>query len=97
MAGQDRELHIECNSVSSSTLPRPPKGLGSDGVLRQCFSTGLSEYTFQMLALVWRILACATAHKVVLKGRHIPGRLNVMADSLSKQGKFYRQRGLCIQ
>ena len=34
----------------------------------------------QMLALVWRILAWATSHQVVLKG-------NVMADSLSRQGK----------
>ena len=45
MASQDRELHIECNSVSSSTLPTPPKGSGSNGVLRQCYSSGLFEYS----------------------------------------------------
>ena len=45
MASQDRELHIECNSVTSPTLPTPPKESASDGVLRQCFRSGLSEYT----------------------------------------------------
>ena len=40
-----------------------------------------------LYALLWRILTWCTTHQVTLKARHIPGRLNVVADKLSRLGK----------
>ena len=36
-----------------------------------------------LCALLWRILTWCTKRQVILKARHIPGRLNVVADKLS--------------
>ena len=38
-------------------------------------------------ALLWRILSWCTRKQVALKARHIPGRLNVIADKLSRLGQ----------
>ena len=38
-------------------------------------------------ALLWRILSWCTRKQVTLKARHIPGRLNVIADKLSRPGQ----------
>ena len=35
-----------------------------------------------LCALLWRILAWCTQNQVILRARHIPGRLNVVADKL---------------
>ena len=40
-----------------------------------------------LCALLWRILTWCTRHQVTLKVRHIPGRLNVVADKLSRLGQ----------
>ena len=40
-----------------------------------------------LCALLWRILAWCTRKHVTLKARHIPGRLNVVADKLSRLGQ----------
>ena len=40
-----------------------------------------------LCALLWRILSCCTSKQVTLKARHIPGRLNVIADKLSRLGQ----------
>ena len=40
-----------------------------------------------LCALLWRILTWCTRHQVTLKARHIPGRLNVIADKLSRLGQ----------
>ena len=40
-----------------------------------------------LCALLWRILTWCTRKQVTLKARHIPGRLNVVADKLSRLGK----------
>ena len=40
-----------------------------------------------LCALLWRILAWCTRKQVTLKARHIPGRLNVVADKLSRLGQ----------
>ena len=40
-----------------------------------------------LCALLWRILTWCTNHQVMLKARHIPGHLNVIADKLSKLGQ----------
>ena len=37
--------------------------------------------------LLWRILSWCTSKQVTLKARHIPGRLNVIADKLSRLGQ----------
>ena len=40
-----------------------------------------------LCALLWRILTWCARRQVVLKARHIPGRLNVIADKLSRLGQ----------
>ena len=40
-----------------------------------------------LCALLWRILTWCTRKQVTLKVGHIPGRLNVVADKLSRLGK----------
>ena len=40
-----------------------------------------------LCALLWRILTWYTRKQVTLKARHIPGRLNVVADKLSRLGQ----------
>ena len=40
-----------------------------------------------LCALLWRILTWCTRNQVALKARHIPGRLNVVADKLSQLGQ----------
>ena len=40
-----------------------------------------------LCALLWRILTWCTKNQVTLKARHIPGRLNVVADKLSHLGQ----------
>ena len=40
-----------------------------------------------LCALLWRILSWCTKNQVTLKARHIPGRLNVVADKLSRLGQ----------
>ena len=40
-----------------------------------------------LCALLWRILSWCTRKQVTLKARHIPGRLNVIADKLSRLGQ----------
>ena len=37
-----------------------------------------------LCALLWRLLCWCNLRQVVLKARHIPGRLNVIADKLSR-------------
>ena len=37
-----------------------------------------------LCAVLWRILTWCIRHQVTLKARHIPGRLNVVADKLSR-------------
>ena len=41
-----------------------------------------------LCALLWRLLCWCNLRQVVLKARHIPGRLNVIADKLSRQGQI---------
>ena len=41
-----------------------------------------------LCALLWRILTWCTRRQVTLKARHIPGRLNVIADKLSRLGQI---------
>ena len=47
--------------------------------------------------LLWRILTCCTRHQVTLKAWHIPGRLNVVADKLSRLGQTIQTEWSLIQ
>ena len=40
-----------------------------------------------LCALLWRNLTLCTGKQVTLRARHIPGRLNVVADKLSRLGQ----------
>ena len=40
-----------------------------------------------MCALLWRILTSCTRRLVTFKARHIPGRLNMIVDKLSRKGQ----------
>ena len=44
-------------------------------------------HSFEMCALMWRILAWSNAREIQIRARHIPGNLNVIADSLSRRDK----------
>ena len=60
--------------------------------IRQLNSGLLSQqsggtHSFQMCDLVWRILAWSNASNIQIRARHIPGNLNVIADSLSSRDK----------
>ena len=50
-----------------------------------------------LCALLWRILSWCTRQQVTFRARHIPGRLNVIADMLSKLGQTIQQSGHFIQ
>ena len=41
----------------------------------------------EMCALIWRIMAWTNARGIQIRAKHIPGNLNVLADSLSKKDK----------
>ena len=41
-----------------------------------------------LCALLWRLLCWCNLRQIVLKARHIPGCLNVIADKLSRQGQI---------
>ena len=44
-------------------------------------------HSFKMCALMWRILAWCNAREIHIRARHIPGNLNVIADSLSRRDR----------
>ena len=44
-------------------------------------------HSFQMFALIWKIMAWSNAREIQVRARHIPGNLNVIADSLSRGDK----------
>ena len=50
-----------------------------------------------LCALLWRILTWCTRHQVTLKARHIPGRLNVVADKLSRLGQTIQTKWSILQ
>ena len=45
-----------------------------------------------LCALLWRILSWGTKKQVTLKARHIPSRLNMIADKLSRFGQTIQNR-----
>ena len=45
-------------------------------------------HSLPMFRLAWDILLLCQQHRIILLVRHIPGRLNVLADSLSKRNQI---------
>ena len=50
-----------------------------------------------LCALLWRILTWCTKYLVTLKARHVPGRLNVVADKLSRLGQTIQTEWSLLQ
>ena len=77
--------------------PTSPKTIPAFGARESCFSCHRQHYSCgihqqggrsgSLCALLWRLLCWCNLRQVVLKARHIPGRLNVIADKLSRQGQ----------
>ena len=44
-------------------------------------------HSMEMCALIWRILAFTNSRRIQIRARHVPGSLNVIADSLSRRDK----------
>ena len=44
-------------------------------------------HSIEMCALIWRILAFTNSRRIQIRVRHVPGSLNVIADSLSRRDK----------
>ena len=44
-------------------------------------------HSIEMCALIWRILALTNSRRIHIRARHVPGSLNVIADSLSRRDK----------
>ena len=42
----------------------------------------------ELCALMWRILTCCNSRNITLRARHVPGRLNVIADGLSRKNQI---------
>ena len=42
----------------------------------------------QMCALLWRLMSWCNLNQVSLRARHVPGRLNVLADALSRSNQI---------
>ena len=73
-------------------VPRPLCKQHSPGSHRQHNSGCLYQQrggmkSGSLCALLWRILSWCTRKQVTLKARHIPGRLNVIADKRSRLGQ----------
>ena len=45
-------------------------------------------HSIEMCALIWRILAFTNSRRIQIRARHVPGSLNVIADSLSRRDKI---------
>ena len=94
---QDSSLHInvlELKAVYMALKHFAPK-LKKQNVLICSDNSTVVSYlnkqggtkSFQMVALVWRIIAWATPREIQIRARHIPGSLNVIADALSRKDK----------
>ena len=87
------QLPISQGSLSS--LKRVPRPLHAKIVLVETDNTTVVSYINKegdmrsglLCALKWRILTWYTRNQVTFKARHIPGRLSVVADKLSRLGQ----------
>ena len=93
----EKDLHINILELKAVflALKHFPKELRQKIVLVSSDSSTVVSYlnkeggthSFQMCALVWRILAWSNAREIQIRAKHIPGNLNVIAHSLSRRDK----------
>ena len=73
-------------------VPTHSTGSYCSGCHRQHYSCGIHKqggrYEVRLTLCPWRLLCWCNLRHIVLKARHIPGRLNVIADKLSRQGQI---------
>ena len=87
-----KPLGAESSFSSSKRVSNPSLQQDSVGSYRQHNSGCLYQQrggmkSGSLCALLWRILSWCTRQQVTLRARHIPGRLNVIADKLSRLGQ----------
>ena len=87
-----KPLGAESSISSSKRVSNPSLQQDSVGSYRQHNSGCLYQQrggmkSGSLCALLWRILSWCTRQQVTLRARHIPGRLNVIADKLSRLGQ----------
>ena len=88
-----KPLGAESSISSSKRVSNPSLQQDSVGSYRQHNSGCLyinkegGKKSGSLCALLWRILSWCTRQQVTLRARHIPGRLNVIADKLSRLGQ----------
>ena len=87
-----KPLGAEISISSSKRLSNPSLQQDSVGSYRQHNSGCLyqqrrGDESGSLCALLWRILSWCTRQQVTLRARHIPSRLNVIADKLSRLGQ----------
>ena len=85
-------LDLKAVSLALKRVPRPLFKQHSPGSHRQHNSRCLYQQTRGrksgfLCALLWRILSWCKGKQVTLKTRHIPGRLNMIADKQSRLGQ----------
>ena len=88
--------------LSLKRVPRPLFGQDSTYSDRQHHSgvihnQGRRHEVGPTVCPIWRILTWCTRSQVTLKSRHIPGRLKVVADKLSRLGQTIQQSGLSFR
>ena len=81
----------ECSRAKR--IPGLVSELNSAGSIRKHNSGSLHKQTgvnpVQRCTLLWRIMTWCHHHRITLRARHIPGCLNVMADSLSRSNQTH--------
>ena len=92
-AGKQAAHKLSGTKSSVPSLKRVSKSLCRQIVLVATDNTTVVAYKERgmrlgpLCALLWRILTWCSQRQVTLKARHIPGRLNVIADKLSRLGQ----------
>ena len=96
-SNKEAQLHINVLELKAALLPL--KGFqehwqGQSVLICSDNSTVVSylnkeggTHSIEMCALIWRILAFPNSRRIQIRARHIPGSLNVIADSLSRRDK----------
>ena len=69
-------------------------------ILSQKINLLLGRQTYsvrQFMSLLWRLLLWCNQRQIVLRARHIPGHLNVIADKLSRHGQVIQTEWSLLQ
>ena len=81
----------EGGSSGPSKVHGPVSKPNSAGCYRQLNCSSLHKqggtHSAEMYALLWKIMTWCHHYEITLRGRHIPGCLNVMADLLSRSNQ----------